>query len=90
MILEIRIMMKSRRHFTHPSKICRENGVVPKGYCRDIYDDFDWVGSATNKKITPYCRKRTSISLSATKDEYIVAEKKAGEYSSSDEEYVEL
>ena len=52
------------------------------------YDDFDWVGSSTNRKITPTCCiKRTNVSLSATKDEYIAAEKKAREDSSSDEKY---
>ena len=57
--------------------------------CLQRYDDFDWVGSATNEKINPTCcRKRTNVALSATKDEYIVAEKKEREYSSSDEEYI--
>ena len=72
-------------------KVTTEYGLI---YARDhrifmhIYDDFDWVGSDTNRKTTPTCcRKRTSVSLSATKDEYIVAEKKAREYSSSDEKY---
>ena len=52
------------------------------------YDDFDWVGSATNKKITPTCcRKRTSVSLSETKDEYIASKKKSRVDSLSDEEY---
>ena len=53
-------------------------------YARDhriflhIYDDFDWVGNDTNRKITPTCyRNQTSISLSATKDEYIAANNKA-------------
>ena len=46
--------------------------------CLHRYDDFEWVGSATNRKITPTCyRKWTSVSLSATKDEYIAAGKKA-------------
>ena len=53
MILEIRIMMKSRRHFTYPSKIC----------------------------------KKQSVSLNATKDEYIVSKKKESKYSSSNEEH---
>ena len=53
------------------------------------YDDFDWVGSATNRKINPTCcRKWTNVSLSATKDEYIAVEKKEREDSSSDEEYI--
>ena len=52
------------------------------------YDDFDWASIATNRKITPTCcRKRTNVSISATKDEYIAAEKKAREDSSSDDEY---
>ena len=56
--------------------------------CLHRYNDFDWVDSATDRKITPTCRrKQTSVSLNATKDEYIAAEKKAREYSSSDEEY---
>ena len=56
--------------------------------CLQRYDDFDWVGSATNRKITPTCcRKQTIVSLSATKDEYIAAEKKASKDSSSNEEY---
>ena len=53
--------------------------------CLQRYDDSDWVGSATNRKSTPACcRKRTSVSLSATKDEYIAAEKKEREDPSSD------
>ena len=56
--------------------------------CLQRYDEFYWVGSATNKNITPTCcRKRTNVSLSTTKDEYIAAEKKEREDSSSDEEY---
>ena len=63
-------------------------------YARDnriflqIYDDFDWDKSATNRKITPTCcRKWINVYLSATKDEYIATVKKETEYSSSDEEY---
>ena len=53
------------------------------------YDDSKWVGSFTNRKRTlACCKKQTSVALSATKDEYIAAEKKAKEDSSSDEEYV--
>ena len=53
------------------------------------YDDSDWVGNATNKKSTlGCCRKWIHVALSATKDEYIVADKKARKDSSSDEEYV--
>ena len=79
-------MMKSKGHFPYPSKIFRRivwylNPILQR------YDEFDWVGSATNKNITPtYCRKR-SVSLSATKDEYIAAEKKEFKDSSSDEDY---
>ena len=81
MILDIRSMMKSRRHFTYPSKICRENGVVRKGYCRDMMTLFE-VDSAMNRNITPtYCRKR-SVSLNTTKDKYIASEKKESKYSS--------
>ena len=82
MILEIRNMMKSRRHFTYPSKICRENGVVAKGCCKGMMTLIELVVLCT----LTYCRKQ-SISLNATKDEYIVAKKKASKYSSNNEEY---
>ena len=75
-------MMKSRRHFTYPSKICRANGVVPKGYCKDMMTLTELVVVHT----PTYCRKQ-SVSLNTTKDEYIVAEKQASKYSSSNEEY---
>ena len=69
--------MKSRRHFTYPSKICKENGVECKGYYKDMMNLFD---NATNKNITPtYCRKQI-VSLNTTKDEYIAAEKKTSKY----------
>ena len=82
MILDIRSMMKSRRHFTYPSKICRANGVVPKGYYKGMMALIELVVLCT----PTYCRKQ-SDSLNATKDEYIVAKKKASKYSSSNEEY---
>ena len=56
--------------------------------CLQKYDDSDWVGSVTNSKSTPTCcKKQTIVSLSATKDEYIAAEKKTSKDSSSNEEY---
>ena len=56
--------------------------------CLQGYDESDWVGSATNRKSTPgCCRKWTSVALSTTKDEYIVAKKKEREDSSINEEY---
>ena len=70
-------MMKSRRHFTYPSKICRANGVVPKGYCKGMMNLIELTVLCT----PTYCRKK-SVSLNETKDEYIVAKKKA-----SNEEY---
>ena len=77
-------MMKSRGNFTYPSKICKENGVEWKGYCKDMMNLFD---NGTNKNITPtYCRKQ-SVSLNATRVEYIPAKKKASKDSSSNEEY---
>ena len=82
MILEIRSMMKSRRHFIYPSKICRGNGVVPKGYCKGMMTLIELVVLCT----PTYCRKQ-SVSLNATKDEYIAAKKKASKDSSSNEEY---
>ena len=78
----IRSMMKSRRHFTYPSKICRENGVVPKGYCKGMMTLIELVVLCT----PTYCRKK-SVSLNATKDEYIATEKKASKDSSRNEEY---
>ena len=63
MILEIRIMMKSIRHFTYSSKICRENGVVPKGYCKGMNE------LVVLRPLT-YCRKQ-SLSLNTTKNENI-------------------
>ena len=82
MILEIRGMMKSRGHFPYPSKICRTNGLVPKGYCRDMMTLIELVVLCT----PTYCKNK-SVSLNATKDEYIVAKKKASKNSSSNEEY---
>ena len=82
MIIEIRSMMNSRRHFTYSSKICRANGVVPKGYCKGMMTLIELVVLCT----PTYCRKQ-SVSLNATKDEYIVAKKKASKDSSSNEEY---
>ena len=52
------------------------------------YDDSDWVTSANRKRTLGCYRKRTSVALSATEDEYIVAANKIKEDSSSDEEYV--
>ena len=66
MILEIRGMMKSRRLFTYPSKLCRENGVVPKGYCKGMMTLIELVVLCT----PTYCRKQ-SVSLNTTKHEYI-------------------
>ena len=66
----------------YPYKICRENGVVPKGYCRDMMTLIELVVVWTPK----YCRKE-SVSLNAAKDEYIAAEKKESKDSSSNEEY---
>ena len=74
--------MKSRRHFTYPSKIYRANGVVPKGYCKGMMTLIELVVLCT----PTYCRKQ-SVSLNATKDEYIAAKKKASKDSSSNEEY---
>ena len=51
------------RHFTYPSKICKENGVVPKGYCKGM---IKLVVLCT----LTYYRKR-SVSLNTTKNEYI-------------------
>ena len=70
--------MKSRRHFTYPSKICKENGVVPKGYCKGMMTLIELVVLCT----PTYYRKK-SVSLNAMKDEYIVAKKKESKYSSS-------
>ena len=82
MIPRIRGMMKSIGHFTYPSKICRENVVVPKGYCKDMMTLIELVVLCT----PTYCKNKT-VSLNATKDEYIVAKKKASKYSLSNEEY---
>ena len=82
MILEIRSKIKSKRHFTYPSKICRENGVVPKGNCKGMMTLIELVVLCT----PTYCRKE-SVSLNATKDEYILAKKKESKDSSSNEEY---
>ena len=75
-------MMKSIRHFTYPSKRCRENSVVPKGYCKGMMTLIELVVLCT----PTYCRKQ-SASLDATKEDYIAAKKKASKYSSSNEEY---
>ena len=72
MILEIRGMMKSRGHFTYPSKICGANGVVPKGYYKYMMNLIELVVLRT----PTYCRKQI-VSLNTTKDEYIAAKKKA-------------
>ena len=77
MILEIRGMMKYIRHFTYPSKICRENGVVPKGYYKGIMNLIELVVLCT-----PTYDRKQIISLNTTKDEYIVVEKKETKYSS--------
>ena len=82
MVLRIRGMMISRGHFPYPSKICIENGVVPKGYYKGMMTLIKLVVLCT----PTYCRKK-SISLNETKDEYIVAKKKESKYSSSNEEY---
>ena len=82
MILEFRSMMKSRRHFTYPSKICRENFVVRKGYCKGMMTLIELIVLCT----PTYCRKK-SVSLNATKDEYIEAKNKSSNDSSSNEEY---
>ena len=82
MTLEIRGMMKSRGHFTYPSKICRANGVVPKGYCKCMMTLIELVVVRT----TTYCTKQC-IYLNATKDEYIATKKKESKDSSSNEEY---
>ena len=82
MILEIRGMMKSRGHFTYPSKICRENGVVPKGYYKGVMTLIELVAIC----IPTYCRKQ-SVSLNAIKDEYIAAKNKSSKDSSSNDEY---
>ena len=75
-------MMKPREQFTHLSKICKANGVVPKGYCKGMMTLIELVVLCT----PTYCRKQ-SVSINATKDEYIVGKKKASKYSSSNEEY---
>ena len=87
MITEIRGMMKSIRHFTCPSKICRENGVVPKGYYKGMITLIKLVVLRT----PTYCRKHI-VSLNTTKDECIAAEKKASNmiqnnYTDEDEYY---
>ena len=82
MILGIRSMMKSSGQFPYPNKICRENGVVPKGYCKGMVTLIELVVLCTPKN----CRKQ-SVSLNATMDEYIEAKKKESKDSSSNEEY---
>ena len=74
--------MKSRRHFTYPSKICRENDVVPKGYYKCMMNLIELVVICT----PTYCRK-LSVSLNTTKDEYIADEKKESKASSCNGEY---
>ena len=76
MILEIRSMMKSRRHFSYPSKRCRENGVVPKGHCKGMMTLIELVVLCT-----PTYYRNQSVSLNATKDEYIAAKKKSSKCS---------
>ena len=56
--------------------------MVPKGYCSDMMTLIELVVLRT----PTYCRKQ-SVSLNATKDEYIATEKKASKDSSSIEEY---
>ena len=82
MILEIRGMMKSKGYFPYLRKICRENGVVPKRHYKGMMILIKLVVLCT----PTYCRKQ-SVSLNATKDEYIAAKMKASKYSSSNEEY---
>ena len=74
--------MKSRKHFTYPSKRCRANSVVPKGHCKGMMNLIELVVLFS----TTYYRKK-SVSLNATKDEYSATKKKASKYSSSNEEY---
>ena len=64
-------MMKSRKHFTYPSKICRENGVVLEGYYKAMMTLIELAVLCTPM----YCRKQI-VSINVTKDEYIVAKKK--------------
>ena len=75
-------MMKSIGHFTYPSKICRENGVLPKGYYKGMMTLIELAVLHT----PIYCRKQ-SVSLNVTKNEYIETKKKASKDSSSSEEY---
>ena len=78
----IRSMMKSRRHFTYPSKRCSANSVVPKRNCKGMMTLIELVVLCT----PTYCRKQ-SVSLNENKDEYIASKNKASKYSSSNEEY---
>ena len=82
MILDIRSMMKSKRYFIYPIKICIANGVVPKGYYNGMMNLIELVLLCTQT----YCRKK-SVSLNTTKDEYIANEKKEIKDPSSNEEY---
>ena len=75
-------MMKSRRHFTYPSKRCRANGVVPKGHYKGMMNLIELVVLCT----ATYCRKH-NVCLNATEDEYITVKKKVSKYSSSNEQY---
>ena len=60
-----------------------------KGYSyRDMMNPIGLEVIQIEKSTPACCRKHTSVALSATKDEYIIAKKIAREYSSSGEEYV--
>ena len=58
------------------------NGVVPKGYRKGMMTLIELLVLCT----PTYCKKQ-SVSLNTTKDDYIVAKKKASKDSPSNEEY---
>ena len=56
-------MMKSRGYFPYPGKICRENGVVPKGYCRDMMTFIGLVLLQTKISLQHIAETRVFLSM---------------------------
>ena len=55
--------MKSRGYFTYPSKICIENGVECKGYCRNMMTSFDLIVLRTKISLQHIAERRVFLSI---------------------------
>ena len=56
-------MMNSKGNFTYPSKICRENGVVRKGYCKDIMTLFELIVLLTEISLQRIAESKVFLSM---------------------------